>query len=285
MVTNFKFNAVKMGQIWGGATGWLPAAFPKLIQAYYNLGVNSPSDPKAAAILSFSATGSTLGNIAQTLVSYSEPVVAPPILKELYTVPNHIYDTTSVRKVSNYSNGFATWPAGTRDQIWTHTSKLNVDFMTFIKDTLFDISPRVQAQTTNLRTSASFQALTKGMLDNMKKNGGNPLGLANEPAPLLMLSQAWIWEEAKDDVAVYAGMREFQQKVEAKAIQMGLNVDYRYMNYANEFQDVIASYGQENKQKLKSIAEKYDPTAVFQRLQPGYFKLEGAPIDTANSAT
>jgi hypothetical protein len=51
---------------------------------------------------------------------------------------------------------------------------------------------------------------------------------------------------------------------------------YLYMNYASQFQDVIASYG-ESTEKLKSIARKYDPTGVFQRLQPGYFKLNGPP--------
>lgn len=150
--------------------------------------------------------------------------------------------------------------------------------MTFVKDTLFDIGPRIQAQTTNLRVSCSFQALTKGMLDNTRKNGGNPLGLSNITAPLLMLSQAWIWENETDDEVVWSGIREFQTKVESRANDTGLNVDYRYMNYANVYQDVIASYGQENKQRLNAIALKYDPARVYQTLQPGYFKLEGAPI-------
>ena len=110
-----------MGKIWGGAVGWLPDAFPALIKAFYNLAKNSESDPKAATILSFSATGSTLGNIAQTLLSYSLPQVVPPILAEFAAVPNSIYNTTSIRSISNYSEGFATWPAGTRDEIWTHT--------------------------------------------------------------------------------------------------------------------------------------------------------------------
>ena len=56
-----------------------------------------------------------------------------------------------------------------------------------------------------------------------------------------------------------------------------MNNDYIYMNYASPYQDVIESYGAENKQRLKDIAEEYDPIGVFQRLQPGYFKLEGAP--------
>jgi hypothetical protein len=48
------------------------------------------------------------------------------------------------------------------------------------------------------------------------------------------------------------------------------------MNYASPCQDVVSSHGSANKQRLKSIAGEYDPTGVFQKLQPGYFKLEGA---------
>ena len=33
----------------------------------------------------------------------------------------------------------------------------------------------------------------------------------------------------------------------------------------------------ENQAKLKAVALRYDPNGVFQRLQPGYFKLDGAP--------
>jgi len=271
-----------MGKIWGGAVGWLPDAFPALIKAFYNLAKNSESDPKAATILSFSATGSTLGNIAQTLLSYSLPQVVPPILAEFAAVPNSIYNTTSIRSISNYSSNFATWPAGTRDEIWTHTSVMNLDFMTWLQETFFDIGPRIQNETSGVRPSLSFQSITTGEIEMMSKNGGNPLGLTNDlaKAPLLMMSQAWIWEDAQYDATVIGGMREFQQMAEAKAVEMGVNVDYRYMNYANEYQDVIASYGADNKQKLKDIAAKYDPTGVLQRLQPGYFKLDGAPVDT-----
>ena len=54
--------------------------------------------------------------------------------------------------------------------------------------------------------------------------------------------------------------------------------DYIYMNYASQFEDVIKSYGAANKAKLKSIEQKYDPQAVFQTLQPGYFKLDRPPV-------
>lgn len=62
-------------------------------------------------------------------------------------------------------------------------------------------------------------------------------------------------------------------------IERGWDRTFRYMNYAGEFQYVIANYGNENKARLGEIGKKYDPHGVFQTLQPGYFKLDRAAID------
>ena len=59
----------------------------------------------------------------------------------------------------------------------------------------------------------------------------------------------------------------------ALAKSKGLDNQYLYQNYASQKQDVFGSYGKANLDRLRSIAAKYDPTKVFQTLQPGYFKL------------
>ena len=54
---------------------------------------------------------------------------------------------------------------------------------------------------------------------------------------------------------------------------MGLLHDFVYLNYANQAQNPIATYGRENVAGLKKAAERYDPRGVFQRQVPGGFKL------------
>jgi len=68
----------------------------------------------------------------------------------------------------------------------------------------------------------------------------------------------------------------------AYAKSKGLGNEYLYMDYASQFQAVVPSYNATNHTKLVSIAGKYDPTGVFQRLQPVYFKLNGAPASGAS---
>lgn len=112
----------------------------------------------------------------------------------------------------------------------------------------------------------------------MAKNGGNPLGLSAEDGPIYLILLICWWKEEKDDAAIYQMMSTALERIKAKAVSLGKQNDYVYMNYASMFQDVISSYGPDNKARLKDIATKYDPTRLFQELQPGYFKLDGPPV-------
>jgi len=48
---------------------------------------------------------------------------------------------------------------------------------------------------------------------------------------------------------------------------------YIYQNYAYISQDVFGGYGPKEKEKLLAVERNYDPERVFEKLQPGYFKL------------
>jgi len=59
------------------------------------------------------------------------------------------------------------------------------------------------------------------------------------------------------------------------ATELGVDNDYYYMPYSSGYQPVIARYGVKNLARLNAISKKYDSSQVFQKLQPGYFKLDG----------
>lgn len=120
--------------------------------------------------------------------------------------------------------------------------------------------------------------ITTGVLQATKKNGGNPLGLSVEGGPYYLIQISALWSNEADDARMYQMASSVLERVKAAAVSEGAQNDWVYMNYASQFQDVISSYGAANKATLKKIAAKYDPTKVFQRLQPGYFKLDRAPV-------
>lgn len=116
------------------------------------------------------------------------------------------------------------------------------------------------------------------MLKNMTKYGGNALGLEASKGPVHLMSVSFWWDDASDDETVYNWVGSFWDTILAKAKVMGIYNEWIYMNYASQFQNVIAGYGAENKARLQQIAAKYDPQGVWQTLQPGYFKLTHAPV-------
>ena len=57
------------------------------------------------------------------------------------------------------------------------------------------------------------------------------------------------------------------------AASIGAEHEYIYLDYADETQDPLGSYGPENVAKMRAAAAKYDPTGVFQTMVPGGFKI------------
>ena len=82
------------------------------------------------------------------------------------------------------------------------------------------------------------------------------------------------WGDKADDDQVKSIMNGIISKSRALAKSKGLDNDYLYQNYAYINQPVISGYGPENQARLIQISHEYDPDQVFQKLQPGYFKLD-----------
>ncbi|GLB13082.1 hypothetical protein AtubIFM61612_000481 [Aspergillus tubingensis] len=116
-----------------------------------------------------------------------------------------------------------------------------------------------------------FQPMSSLAMKQSQKNGGTPLGLE-------AVGQQWClsmadWKHAKDEDRVREAVRKIVDVAEATAKQAGAYLPYRYSNYASRDQDPLSSYGSENLARLKSIAAKYDPDEVFQKLQNGGWLL------------
>jgi hypothetical protein len=81
------------------------------------------------------------------------------------------------------------------------------------------------------------------------------------------------WANTEDDDRIITAANRFMDRSIALAESLNLHHRFIYQNYASLRQDVFAGYGAANKQRLIDISRKYDPERIFQKLQPGYFKL------------
>jgi FAD/FMN-containing dehydrogenase len=274
IVTKFELVTFPQGMMWGGPRVIAESAFPAAIKAFYNLAKNAAQDTNAAQILSFVYTQGQ--RIASAELEYAKPIANAPIFKEWMAVPS-IQDNTGIRSLSELTiNLNDSNPNGLRETYWAASFKLDLSFASFIKDVFFEeVSSFSDAAA--LTAAGTIQGITLPQLQHMAQNGGNPLGLSAADGPFILFNPAIMWSNPADDARILKATSNMIKRTVAEAKKRGLFNDYIYMNYASQFQAVIPSYGVDSQRKLKSIAEKYDPTGVFQDLQPGYFKLDGAP--------
>jgi hypothetical protein len=216
--------------------------------------------------------------IAATELWYAKPDGGNAPIFKAYNNLTAISSTTQNRKLADYTVEVdASNPDGLRETYYGLTVKADASLATVAKDIFYQELPAV-ANVAGANPVLLYQGITAPQIKAMQKNGGNPLGLAVADGPLYLIHVACWWNNAADDAAIYAFVTKVLNRIKAAATAIGKQNDYLYMNYAGLYEDVIKSYGADNKAKLKNIASKYDPQQVFQVLQPGYFKLDRAPV-------
>lgn len=104
---------------------------------------------------------------------------------------------------------------------------------------------------------------------------GNSLGLNASEGPLVLCLLSITWNKAEDDDLINRVAKTLISRIEQATKAAGLFQNFKYLNYAANFQNPLASYGQDNVANLRKVSKKYDPTGLFQTGVPGGFKLFG----------
>ncbi|KAF2092083.1 FAD-binding domain-containing protein [Saccharata proteae CBS 121410] len=280
IVTRFDYITYPQGLMWGGPLTYDINASQSLLSAYTSLGHSAPADPSAAIILSFAHFDSQW--LASLSLEYADPTPHPAIFAPFYnTTPAPLADGTAITTLTNLTLALAASnPHGLRQTFWTSTYKLDAALARAILAIwLSELAPLARANLPHLLPALTFQLITAPMLRAMRRRGGNCLGLDPDAGPYMLLNPSAMWGRAADDGAVMRANREAVRRCDDVARAMGLAVPYRYMNYASREQGVVEGYGEANVERLGRVAGRWDPSGVFQRLQPGYFKLGGVSVD------
>lgn len=275
LVTKYNLYTIPCPEMRGGARIFLQSEFTEVVNAFVNVANNASVDGHAQQFVAFLQTEGM--NLAEAELTYTKNVTNPKIFRQYRSIPA-IADTTTAKTLVQYVEYLETeTPPGLREVFWPMTMHLDEDFANWIVEVFYSMIPQV-ANVTGAQPVIVYQAITEPMLKKMTNFGGNALGLEASTGPIHLMHVSCWWTNESDDDIVYSFVNSFWDKVVAQAKSLGLDNDFIYMNYASMFQDPIAGYGDSNKALLKSIASKYDPKAVYQTLQPGYFKLDGPPV-------
>jgi hypothetical protein len=123
--------------------------------------------------------------------------------------------------------------------------------------------------------SLGFFPITKAMLVNSRKAGGNAKDIDPEDGPLLIMMLNPTWNATSDDDRVNKGVEGLLAASRAMASERGLLHRYIFTNYAYYKENLFQGYGEKSLAALRATSEKFDPKGVFQKAVPGGFKLNG----------
>ncbi|KAI0153225.1 hypothetical protein GGR57DRAFT_492348 [Xylariaceae sp. FL1272] len=124
-----------------------------------------------------------------------------------------------------------------------------------------------------LMCSYTLQAYPVMLLEKTISAGGNAIGLDPKTGPVVNILLLTYWADKKDDERVTAFMQKALKRIKRQAAEKNKLIPWTYWNYAFSDQEALASYGEENVEKLRLASKKYDPDGMFQKACPGGFKL------------
>lgn len=286
IVTRFDYDTFPQGKLWGGMRNYAQSANTSLIPAFVDFSHDAPTDPDAALIFNYAYVAAPLNAFLFNIdLEYAKPTPDPPIFKAITAIPA-LSSTTRITPLADLAlelgtanpNGFRESYKGVSLTFSPNDRKKDTALVTNIVD-IFTAELTALTTThpliTGLVPALTLQPITTAMIHNFGRNGGNCLGIStsNTPAPLLIAHVSFRWSLATDDAAVLDTRDRIITRVTQLGRDMGMGNRYIYQNYASKEQGVFAGYGDEALGRLRRVREMWDPSGVFTRLQPGYFKI------------
>ncbi|KAL9025986.1 MAG: hypothetical protein Q9180_007559, partial [Flavoplaca navasiana] len=234
VVTRFDFKTFPQGKFRGGTICNSIDTLPAQVQAFVDLNSASNYDTNVAVINTYAYAGPVgLWTVANLLV-YTERKVNPQVLRPFTDNKPQLANTMRLTNLSDL----------TAEQTF--------------------------ANTPGLLYTLVFQPLPSVITSHGAANACSPnaLGLDPHAGPQVLALQSIQWADANDDGIINEAARSIWAQADELAIRIGLQRKWIYLNYANQDQDPIGSYGAQNVAKLQATSKKYNPTGLFQTNVP-----------------
>ncbi|RYP81159.1 hypothetical protein DL769_002107 [Monosporascus sp. CRB-8-3] len=123
-------------------------------------------------------------------------------------------------------------------------------------------------------TQCIFQPLPLVFARDSVTAGENVLGVERNSSDGILLQKNTMVKTLDQKEFAYPRVKACIRAVEEYAATIdGGFLEWLYLNYADESQDVLRSYGAENVEFMRAVSRKYDLQQVFQYFCPGGFKL------------
>ncbi|RYP42180.1 hypothetical protein DL768_010379 [Monosporascus sp. mg162] len=272
VLTSFKMKTFQSGNIWGGLVYYIPDTFSQLLQNACDF-VHNETDEDTHIMCSASYG---FGHRVVTCAMYHTRGEENPPSLHRFTALEPQFNLQCTMRTSThlgFCEELSKFSSDGLRQYWASiTIKPDISLMeTFHQK--WQETLDVIKDAAGFIFTFGFHPLTKALLENSEKAGGNAKAIPPSDGPLFVLLINPIWKLPEDDNRIFTAVDNLVAEFRALASEKGLLHRYIFPNYAYQNDDIIAGYGEESVSKLRETSKKYDPEGIFQKGVPGGFKL------------
>jgi len=268
IVTRFDIAAYEIAEIWAGVIAFPYSTETIRAQAsgFHDFMAPENFDPAAAMDLILYYAGGNLS--VENALYYTEPIANPKIFHPFTSMAGAVENTVAFKSVSAMTTELGT----TLPPSVIRSFQLTYSFHNPSVEQFGQIFDSFTNAITALSDVAGLQV--QFLLQPLPvTNGTNSFGQIPGQTDLVLSNLGAAWSSTDDDAAVRATLTAIMNAHEKMLQAAGLSIPFKYLNYADISQDVIASYGAASQANLKAVSKKYDPRGLFQYSMPGGYKL------------
>ncbi|KAL9086077.1 MAG: hypothetical protein Q9165_007289 [Trypethelium subeluteriae] len=272
IITRFDMMTFALEDFWGGLVYYNISQAAALLSAFSSFAGDADFDPRSAMILSLGYSAQA-GFFGVASLFYESNTLNSSVFQNFTTAIPSLQNGFGVTNLTTiaYELG-ANNPNGLRQGSITTTIKPSVELLNDVYEMWNATVPRL-ASIDNLLYTLEFQPLPTSMLAAGAIAGGNSLGIDASDGPAVLVTLTTGWTGASADDEVLSTTRDLFQSIEAKAQAKKSWLLWKYLNYADITQDVFDGYGPVVVERLRNTSRRVDPQGLFQRAEPGNFKL------------
>ncbi|RAH78668.1 putative oxidoreductase [Aspergillus japonicus CBS 114.51] len=269
VVTHIQLTAIEQGQIWAGLAYYSFDTVDEQLEATADFSNADTYDDFASLIVSFGFSSTQGAALVNSLV-YTKPEANPPAFQPFTAIPSAI-NTLRLTNMSDISTEQGSFQPNGERQLWLVTTFCTSVPMLNATYRHWNESLAAVQDVTNVTWSLSLEPLPSAIY--ARGSNTNSLGLSDATGSLMIVLLSASWVDEADDAQVETAARVLFEAIEDDAHERKAYYPFKYLNYAAQWQDPIASYGDDSVEQLWRVSRAVDPEGVFQHQVPGGFKL------------
>ncbi|KAK8879167.1 FAD binding domain-containing protein [Apiospora arundinis] len=267
--------------IWGGLLIFDVTGQDTLIDCYIKFAENSGKDQNSTSIIFWGYLPARGGMVINLALENTINAVAPPAFDDYLKAPGVVSKTLHSAPMAQITMELGSSQKPGFRNIWYTGSygndarliKFAVDKHASLVAELLKIMPA----DSGFNTLCMFQPISPNMVQHGLERGGNIMGLEDRVFPAgdstttgktgIMFLATFAVKGAENEKKAAPLVKDWIDSIDAFADSLGINWHWRYLNYAHQSQDPIASFGEKAIAKMRAASATYDPDQVFQKLR------------------